>query len=58
MSPLVVLFVVWALSQRSHYRGDLGSAPNGPDALENLQGQKLGLTQIATRSKTQTTFPT
>ena len=56
MNSLVLLGLVWLLASKRG-SGDLVSAETGPDALSNLRGQ-TEMSQLATRSRTQTAFPT
>lgn len=59
MSPLLVLGLLWALSKSGAGAGagNLIDQKTGPDALANLQHQKIAMTHAETRSKTQTAFP-
>jgi len=61
VSPLLLLGVAWLLSEHSKGAGAGGNLidqKTGPDALANLQHQKIVMSQSQTRSKTETAFPT
>lgn len=60
MNPVLALGIVWAISQhgKAAGAGNLKDQKTGPEALANLQAQKVAMKQEQTRSKTQTAFPT
>jgi hypothetical protein len=61
VNPVLALGIVWMLSQHGKGAGagagNLKDQKTGPEALANLQAQKVAMTQEQTRSKTQTAFP-
>jgi hypothetical protein len=60
VSPLLALGILWAVTQHGNgaSAGNLIDQKTGPDALANLQHQKIAMVQQQTRSKTETAFPT